>query len=262
MSGTLTIDAGNSHLTLALYSEQHELQATRRIHTRPFRTTAQLVSAWTALLTDHGQRPSAVHLCISSVVPDYNVLLQEAGETMGVASFHWVDVNSPHGFRMLDSVRREIGADLIAGLVGARSKTAGPLLVVDAGTATTLTLLSAGDEILGVAILPGIKTQIKMLMEKAPHLADSVLVEIPDAPYGTNTIASIQSGIMYGHAHMIEGFVRRYRAIAGLESCQVFGCGGLFTTIARLCPGVDRVESHLVNDGCLILSQRQVQEAL
>ncbi len=262
MSGTLTIDAGNSHMTLALYDERRELRATRRIHTRPFRTAPQLIACWTAMLTDHDLQPPQVHLAISSVVPDYNILLKDAGKSMEVGSFHWVDVDSPHGFRMLDSVRKEIGADLIAGLVGARSKTSGPLVVVDAGTATTFTLLSAADEILGVAILPGIKTQIKMLMEKAPHLADSVLVEIPEAPYGTNTIASIQSGIMFGHAHMIEGFVQRYRGLPGMEGCQVFGCGGLFTTIARLCPGVDRAEAHLVNDGCLILSQRQVQEAL
>jgi type III pantothenate kinase len=206
--------------------------------------------------------PAGIHLSISSVVPDYNGLLKEAAAALDTLSFHWVNVDSPHRFVMKDSIRREIGADLIAGLVGARSKVAGPVVVVDCGTATTLALLSSQDEVLGVAILPGIKTQIKMLMEKAPHLADSIHVVIPEQPYGTNTVESIQSGIMYGHAHMIEGFVQRYAALPGLEGLQVFGCGGLFTTIAALCPRVGRSEAHLVNDGCLILSQRQLQEGL
>lgn len=257
----LTIDAGNSHLTLAIYAGSEQVKS-HRIHTRPFCTVAQLEESWRGLLQTIGLDPAAVHLSISSVVPDYHGQLQEAAIALGAASFHWVDADSPHGFRMKDSVRREIGADLIAGLVGARSKTAGPLVVVDCGTATTLSLLSAQDEILGVAILPGIKTQIKMLMEKAPHLADSIHVVIPEQPYGTNTVESIQSGILYGHAHMVEGFVRRYSALPGLADLQVFGCGGLFTTIAGLCPGVGRSETHLVNDGCLILSQRQLQEGL
>jgi type III pantothenate kinase len=256
---TLTVDAGNSHLTLALY-EGGVLVKTQRIRTRPFHTVPQLVEKWKAML---GPRDlCGLQVCISSVVPDYNLLLRKAGQTLGGERFHWVDASSPHGFTMLESVRREIGADLIAGLVGARSKTSGPLVVVDAGTATTLALLSAEDHVVGVAILPGLKTQIKMLMEKAPHLADSIRVEIPEHPFGTNTVESIQSGIMYGHAQTIEGFVQRYRRLQGFENCTVFGCGGLFTTIASLCPGVDRSEAHLVNDGCLILSQREGQEGV
>lgn len=261
MSLTLTIDAGNSHLTLVAYSHS-KLVASQRLHTRPFRKVAQLLEAWSGLLTELGVSAASTHLAISSVVPDYNDSLKEAGRALKPASFHWVGVDSPHGFAMQSSVQREIGADLIAGLVGARGKTDGPLVVVDCGTATTLALLSAQDEVLGVAILPGIKTQIKMLMEKAPHLADSVLVETPAKPYGTSTVESIQSGIMYGHAHMIEGFIQRYRSRPGWESCKVFGCGGLFTTISELCPGVDCSEAHLVNDGCLILSQREGEEGL
>ena len=261
MRQTLTIDAGNSHLTLALYTGD-ELQSTHRIHTRPFCTAAQLAARWDEVLRSLGLARESVHLCISSVVPDYNGLLKEAGQSFGAASFHWVGEGSPHGFSMLESVRLEIGADLIAGLVGARGKSSGPLVVVDAGTATTLALLRADDHVLGVAILPGIKTQIKMLMEKAPHLADSIAVAIPPNPFGVNTIESIQSGIMYGHAATIEGFVQRYRQLPEMSGCTVFGCGGLFTTLASLCPGVDRSEAHLVNDGCLILSQREGQEGL
>ena len=259
MSRYLTIDAGNSHLTLALHDSDGRVQEVHRLHTRPFLTVGQLVERWREVL---GGSDEPVHLSVSSVVPDFHETLQEAGRAMGAASFHWVDSRSPHGFTMKDSIRREIGADLVAGLVGARGAGPGPLLVVDAGTATTFALLSGEDEILGVAILPGIKTQIKTLMEKAPHLADSIKVEVPERPYGVNTSESIQSGIMYGHAHMVEGLVQRYRSQPGLENLRVHGCGGLFTTIASLCPNVTHSEAHLVNVGCLILSQRSLQEAL
>ena len=259
MTRYLTIDAGNSHLTLALHDSDGAIRAVHRLHTRPFHNARQLVEHWRAFV-DPNEGP--LHLSISSVVPDYHETLREAGLALGAESFHWVDTDSPHGFRMKDSIRREIGADLIAGLVGARGQSSGPLVVVDAGTATTFALLSADDEILGVAILPGIKTQIKTLMEKAPHLADRVKAEMTELPYGVNTVESIQSGIMFGHAQMVEGFVSRYRTLPGLGDLKVYGCGGLFTTIAPQCPSVTFSEPHLVNAGCMILSRQGLQEGL
>ncbi len=259
MTRYLTIDAGNSHLTLALHDRTGAIETVHRLHTRPFHTPRQLVERWRAL-TEPLEGP--FHVSISSVVPDYHETLREAGQAMGGRSFHWVSAGSPHGFSMRDSIRREIGADLIAGLVGARGLSSGPLVVVDAGTATTFALLSGQDEILGVAILPGIKTQIKTLMEKAPHLADKVKAEMPEQPYGVNTVESIQSGIMYGHAQMVEGLIQRYRELPDLGDLKVYGCGGLFTTIASFCPSVTFFEPHLVNVGCSILSQRGLQEGL
>src|SRR5690606_26688632 len=145
-----TIDVGNSHLTLALYAGDLLLE-THRLHTRPFRTSAQLVRECEAILRPRGLDPTSVHLCVPSVVPDYNGMLQAAGASISAASFHWVNAWSPHRFKMRASVRQEIGADLIAGLVGARGKSDGPLVVVDCGTATTLSVLGADDQVLGVA---------------------------------------------------------------------------------------------------------------
>lgn len=261
MTSTLTIDVGNSHMTIVIY-ENRLIRGTHRIHTRPFFTAAQLVTAWTDMLTPYQLLPQDIALAISSVVPDYNDLLQSAATSLNCASFHWVSGDSPHGFHMLESVRHEIGADLIAGLVGARWKCSGPLVVIDAGTATTLALLSSDDEITGVAILPGLKTQIRTLMEKAPHLAERIAVSAPTHPYGTNTTEAIQSGIVYGHAYLVEGFIQAYRQLPGFHHLTALGCGGLLTTFSTLCPSLAFQEAHLVNDGCLILSERLQKEAL
>lgn len=246
-------------MTLALY-DGYALKSTQRIHTRPFCTVKQLKKVWDSFLNDHNLCLKNSGLSLSSVVPDYNDLLIEAARYLKGNAFHWVSVDSPHGFSMEASVRHEIGADLIAGLVGARSKYSGPILVIDAGTATTLAILTENNYIQGVAILPGVKTQIKTLMEKAPHLADSVLAQVPSYPYGTSTVQAIQSGIMYGHAYMIEGFIQAYRNLPGLDKLQAIGCGGLFATFAQLCPSISKSEPFLVNDGCLILHLRQEQE--
>lgn len=259
MNLCLTIDAGNSQLCAALYKDS-ELVSSERTSTRPFCTTAQLVEEWSRFLSTQALTPPDVHLAISSVVPDFHQSLKEAAHALGARSFHWVDQNSPHGFELEESVRKEIGADLIAGLVGARERAQGTVVVVDCGTATTLTILSGDDRVKGVAILPGIVTQIRTITGSAPHLPEEVDLQIPELPYGTDTAQALQSGILYGHAEAVEGLLRRYAESEGPLS--VFGCGGLFHRIATLCPSVTCQESLLVNEGCRILAKRRLQEAI
>lgn len=259
MNACLTIDAGNSQLSNALYRGD-QLIATERTSTRPFLAAVQLTESWKAFLARQQLEPEQVHLAISSVVPDFHQTLQAAAGQLGALSYHWVDQASPHGFSLSESVRREIGADLIAGLVGARERTHGTVVVVDCGTATTLTVLSSEDRVKGVAILPGIVTQISTITGSAPHLPDEVSLTIPSVPYGTNTVEALQSGILYGHAEAIEGLVRRYRELEG--KLTVFGCGGLFHRIAPLCPSVTYHETLLVNEGCRVLCLRQLQEGV
>lgn len=260
MNFSLTIDAGNSQLCLALY-RQDELWASSRLATRPLPNRAQLLESWNKLLGVCDISSPEVHLSIASVVPDLDRTLQEAAQQFQPSSYLWVDSDAPHGLKMKPSIRKEIGADLIAGLVAARSQTVGPLLVVDCGTATTLTLLSHEDEILGVAILPGLVTQLRALTKSAPHLPTEIAQQAPDLPFGTDTVEAIQAGILYGHAEAIDGLIARYRTMFEGQKLSVFGCGGLFHRIAALSPSVDVSEALLVNVGCRILCQRQLQEA-
>lgn len=258
MSYHLTVDTGNSQVCLVLFAGEQVI-AQSRFETRPFNRPEQLLEIWRTFLAEHSLTLPEVHLTISSVVPDFHLFLNEAAKNSSALSYHWVDSSSPHGFQLDPSVRREIGADLISGLVGARSISRGPLVVVDCGTATTLTLLDSFDAIVGVAILPGIVTQIRTLTDSAPHLPDNLELVTPDTPYGVNTIEALQSGILYGHAEMIEGLVRRYQGLFPNETLTVFACGGLFRYIAPLCPNVDHHTDILVNVGCRVLGDRSSQ---
>ncbi len=260
MNVFLTVDAGNSQLCLALYRND-ELWASSRLPTRPLPSPSQLLDSWNRLMSVCDVTADRVHLTVASVVPELNDTLQRAATTFSPASYLWVDVNAAHGLSMAGSIRQEIGADLIAGLVAARSQTSGPLVVVDCGTATTLTLMSTDNEILGVAILPGLVTQLRALTKSAPHLPNEIAQTVPERPYGVDTVEAIQAGILYGHAEAIGGLIDRYQDQFDGQELSVFGCGGLFHRIAALCPSVDVSEALLVNQGCRLLSQRQLQEA-
>ncbi len=261
MTAFLTVDVGNSQICTVVY-DNAQILASRRLETRPFLTTDQLLVEWRTVLSDLDLTPSQTHLSICSSVPDYRPILQEAARALAALTFYWVSADSPHQLNLTPGIRSEIGADLIAGLVGARDKAQGPLVVVDCGTVTTLTLLSGSDEVLGAAFLPGIRTQLRSLMVSAPHLAHSMALSLPEQPFGCNTIEALQSGVLYGHAGSIESFVSHYRDLFAHEALSAFGCGGLFGSIAALCPSVGHVDSTLVNDGCRLLSLRQLQEGV
>jgi type III pantothenate kinase len=255
MNWHLTIDAGNSQLVLVLYRRQERIDGLR-LPTHPYPSPSDLSEGFQSLLARHHLSADQVQVTVSSVVPALESVLKESATNLESAFFHWVDWQSPHGFTASQSASLEIGADLISGLVGARQHGREAFVVVDCGTATTLTLLNTEDRILGVAILPGLVTQMLSLTQSAPHLPKEVRLRPPPNPYGNDTEEALQSGILYGHAASIEGLIQRYRQLLSPQRLRAVGCGGLFHRIASLCPTVEIEETELVNVGCRVLGAR------
>ncbi|MFA7481710.1 MAG: type III pantothenate kinase [Vulcanimicrobiota bacterium] len=253
MKWHLTLDAGNSQLVGVLFHNQARVGGFR-LPTHPHPSSQELVEAFRSLLSAVSE--GRFQLTVCSVVPALQPVLMDAVRLLEPAYFHWVDWSSPHGFTASDSASREIGADLISGLVGAREFGQEAFVVIDCGTATTLTLLSQQQRILGVAILPGLVTQMHSLTRSASHLPESVGLQPPAYPYGNDTVEALQSGIIYGHAAAIEGLIARYRTLLTPQRLTAVGCGGLFHRIRSLCPTVEIVETELVNLGCRVLGAR------
>ena len=255
MKWHLTIDAGNSQLVLVLYHRKERIDGIR-LPTHPYPSPGDLSAGIESLLVRHNIPVDQAQLTVSSVVPALEGVLKESAASLKSAFFHWVDWQSPHGFSASQSASREIGADLISGLVGARQYGEEAFVVVDCGTATTLTVLNAEDRILGVAILPGLVTQMLSLTQSAPHLPKEVRLRPPPEPYGNDTAEALQSGILYGHAASIEGLIHRYRRLLSPQELRAVGCGGLYHRISSLCPTVEIEETELVNVGCRVLGER------
>jgi type III pantothenate kinase len=255
MKWHLTVDAGNSQLAMVLYRDEERVDGVR-IRTHPHPHVSLIVESLRQLLQKQDLLAESVHLTISSVVPPLEESLRQAAEVFNAGFFHWVCWDSAHGFTASESASSEIGADLISGLVGARVYGDEAFVVIDCGTATTLTLLNREDHILGVAILPGLVTQMLSLTHSAPHLPKEVSLRPPDAPFGNDTEESLQSGILYGHAASIEGLIQRYSTLLSPERLRAVGCGGLYHRIASLCPTVEIEEAELVNIGCRVLGGR------
>lgn len=254
----LTIDTGNSQLALVLY-DQSERLGSLRIRSQPRPTVEEIKTACRNLLNEFQLSPEDSIITVSSVVPELERHLKQAAKELRPRHFHWVDWDSPHGFTASDSAAKEIGSDLIAGLVGAREFASTPMVVVDCGTATTLTVADQNNHILGVAILPGLVTQMLSLTLHAPHLPQEVSLRPPIEALGNDTEEALQSGILYGHAGSIEGIMARYRGLFPDQKLTALACGGLFHRISTLCPSIDFEESELVNIGCRILGRSTLE---
>jgi type III pantothenate kinase len=124
-------------------------------------------------------------------------------------------------------------------------------LIVDAGTATTFDAISREGDYLGGAIAPGIGIAAEALFARAAKLPRIDLVR-PPGPIGSNTVHSMQSGLIFGYVGLVEGMVARFRAELG-DDMHVIGTGGLAQTIARETDVIHEVDPWITLKGLRIV---------
>ena len=146
---------------------------------------------------------------------------------------------------------REVGADRIVNAVSAYEHYKKSLIVVDFGTATTFDCISARGEYLGGAIAPGITISSEALFHRASKLPRVELVK-PETVIGKNTVASMQSGIVYGYVGLIDGIVNRMKEEMG-DAPFVVATGGLAQLIAADSETIDEVDEYLTLQGLRII---------
>jgi type III pantothenate kinase len=148
---------------------------------------------------------------------------------------------------------KEVGADRIADAVGAYELFGGPVVVVDLGTATTFDAISADGEYLGGAIAPGVAISLEALYAHASALRAVELVE-PREVIGRSTEESIQSGVLYGYAGLVDAMCKRFAGVLGEP--EVVATGGLAGLIAPYTSSVGHVEPWLTLHGLRIIYDR------
>ena len=180
MKWHLTIDAGNSQLVLVLYHRKERIDGIR-LPTHPYPSPGDLSAGIESLLVRHNIPVDQAQLTVSSVVPALEGVLKESAASLKSAFFHWVDWQSPHGFSASQSASREIGADLISGLVGARQYGEEAFVVVDCGTATSNLV---NQRLLTDALIEGMDVELGRLLQEtgvAVRDDDGELVYQPDS---------------------------------------------------------------------------------
>ena len=142
----------------------------------------------------------------------------------------------------------EVGTDIIAGCMAAKEKYPMPCIVIDMGTATTLTAMDINSDVLGVSILPGVFISMWALRERTGLPFDDDITVLPDA-IGTNTQKSVDSGIILGNAYAIDGLIQKFEEEMGHGSCSVVATGGASQFIIKHCRRKIDLNSNLLLEG-------------
>lgn len=162
-----------------------------------------------------------------------------------------VSAQSVPELKVKRDVPNTLGADLVVGAVAAKAMYHGPCIVIDMGTATTLTGLNADGEVCGVVIIPGVGTSLDALTSRAAQLS-SVSLTAPPQVLGRNTMECIQSGMVFGTACMLDGLCDRIEDELGAP-CEVVATGGLAGLIVPHCSRKITFSDTLLLDGLKII---------
>ncbi len=159
------------------------------------------------------------------------------------------------GMPILYDNPKEVGADRIVNAVAAYDTMRDATVVIDFGTATTFDYISEKGEYLGGVICPGIMISCEALFQKASKLPRAQIFVRPKSIIGKNTIDSMNAGIVFGYAGLVEGIIRRFEREAN-RPLNTIATGGLATIISPVCPAIQTVDPHLTLKGLFILFER------
>ena len=256
----LCIDVGNTNTVLGLYDQPASgtggaLRESFRVQTEKDRTGDEYGLQLRALFDFAGVRLDQVHdVIISSVVPPMSLPLEQMSQRFFGKKPLFVGPGIKTGMPVLYDNPREVGADRIVNAVAAYERWPQGLIIVDFGTATTFDAVTPKGEYLGGAIAPGIGISMDALFQRASKLP-RVAFEKPDKVVGRNTVASMQSGIVFGYVGLVDGICGRMAAELGFP-VKVVATGGLAPLIAHVSQRIEVVDDLLTLEGLRIISQR------
>ena len=251
----LLIDIGNTNIVLGL-SDGERIQHHWRLRTEREITSDELGILVRNLFSSSGKRLEEIrNIIISSVVPPLINTFVEFSRRYFKVKPLVVGPDIQTGMPILYDNPKEVGADRIVNSVAAYEKYRTSLIVIDFGTATTFDCVSKEGAYLGGAISPGVLISCEALFQKASRLPRVEIFAKPKRVIAKDTLSSMNVGIVYGYAGLVDGIVRRIKREMG-EDPIVVATGGLAPLICEEAETIDHVEEDLTLEGLVIISKR------
>ncbi|WP_101697626.1 type III pantothenate kinase [Clostridium minihomine] len=250
----ITVDIGNSHITLGGY-EQDELVFVSSMLTTPYRTEDQYAVELWQIMNLYRKDPKDIHgAIISSVVPELNSPMQKAFLKISGIQPLLLGPGLKTGLNILIDNPAQLGSDLVAAAVAAIAKYPLPCVIFDLGTATTVNFIDQKGNFLGGMISAGVGTMLHALTTRTallPHIS----LENPSHYIGKNTIHSMQSGLLYGTAAMLDGLATRF-AKELHEPPTLIATGGFSELVVQNCASPFHLDKHLLLDGLKLIYEK------
>jgi len=247
----LAIDMGNTNIVVGAIDE-NQTYFTERITTNRTQTALEYAIKIKNLLEIYDLTPERFKGAImSSVVPPLNAPLASAVNKIFGFRPKIVGAGMKTGLNIIMDNPKTVGSDMIVDAIAAINEHPCPLIVIDMGTATTISVIDHSGNYIGGIIYPGLKVSLDSLSHNTAQLP-SISLDIPKKVIGKNTIDCMRSGIMYGNAGMLDGIIDRMEEELGTKA-TIIATGGMSRFIVPLCKHTIIYDEELLLKGLLTL---------
>lgn len=247
----MALDVGNSNITIGVFDGEKEI-CQARLATAERRTADQYALEIKSILSLKGCNTDNIDgVIIGSVVPVIGNALKNAVTTLLGIEPLMLGPGIKTGLNICLDDPAELGADLVAGAVGALSICQAPCIIIDMGTATTISVVNKNGGFSGGIIAAGMELTRDILTQKTAQLP-SIKISAPESVIGKSTDVSMRSGLVYGTAAMLDGLIERIEDELGYE-CNVIATGGLSSLVVPYCKKEIKLSDSLVLDGLRII---------
>lgn len=253
----LAIDIGNSNIVVGAIDAEN-IHFVERFSTDLHKTDLEYAIMLLTVLELHRIDLKKLQGSIlSSVVPPVASVLNRAVKKVLGKPALVVGPGVKTGLKIRMDDPAKVGSDLIVDAVGGAASYPLPLILIDMGTATTLSIVGEGPAYLGTIIVPGVQISLDALAQTTAQLP-RVSFEAPKQTIGTNTVDCIRSGIVYGSASLLDGMIRRIEQELGQEA-TVVATGGLAASIVPHCRHQIILDQDLLLRGLYLIFEKNLR---
>lgn len=247
----MALDVGNSNITVGVFDGENQI-CQARLATAEKRTADQYALEIKSILSLKGCETDKIDgVIIGSVVPVIGNALRNAIVTLLGIEPLMLGPGVKTGLNICLDDPAQLGADLVAGAIGALSKIKAPCIIIDMGTATTISVINKNGAFLGGIIAAGMELTRDILTQKTAQLP-SIKISAPESVIGKSTDVSMRSGLVYGTAAMLDGLIDRIEGELGYE-CTIIATGGLSSLVVPYCRRKIELSDNLVLEGLRII---------
>lgn len=250
----LAIDMGNTNIVIGCIDDE-KIYFEERLSTEKTKTALEYAMGFKTVLELYDISVEEIEgAIISSVVPSLTKVLADAViKIIGKAPFI-VGPGLKTGLNIHMDNPRQVGSDLIVDAVAGIAEYGAPLVVIDMGTATTMSVVDKHKNYIGGVIMPGLRLSVEALASGAAQLFN-VGLEAPKQIIGKNTSDCMKSGIVMGNAACIDGMIDRFEEELGYP-VKVVATGGMAKVVIPLCRHEIVVDDSLLLKGLNVIYQK------
>ena len=254
----LAIDVGNTNIVLGVF-EGENILFRERISTNHTATVLEYASVIKTAFEMYNISPASVTgSIISSVVPNVTSTFKNAVKKYTGSEPLVVGPGIKTGLSITIDNPAQLGSDLVVDAVAGLNEYTAPMVIIDMGTATTLSVINADKQYIGGMIVPGMAVSHDALISRTSQLG-KIAFEAPKKLIGSNTVDCIKSGMLYGNASMLDGLIERINETLG-EKCTVIATGGLSNVIVPLCKTDIILDEDLLLKGLMIIYNKNITQ--